>query len=283
MYNVKVFKYPSGWQVRTYSRPVGATAEGLDNPADWVSGSVWNPEVEEWEHVRYNSNRQEIEPFTYQLATRIRDENTQNLERSALSSLSRTKNRVIFLSRSNVWEWFITLTFNPEKVDSLDYDACVHRLKNWLIICRRICPGLKYIIVPEQHKSGRYHFHGLFANCDGLDFRDSGIVDNGKTIYNIGKYRLGWSTATKVQDNARVTQYISKYITKDLCAVTLGKKRYWASRNLDEAETEEYLVDIDQMEAYMGSLESMSIYDKEIETSEMIVHYYEMGLGEDEE
>ena len=47
---------------------------------------------------------------------------------------------------------------------------------------------------------------------------------------NVGSYRLGWSTATRITDQAKVTKYIAKYISKDLCQVASGRKRYWCSR-----------------------------------------------------
>lgn len=150
-------------------------------------------------------------------------------------SSRRSKNMIYDIARSNTWEWFITLTFNPEKVDSLDYDQCTKSLKNWLDRVRRKCDGdLKYIIIPELHKSGRYHFHGLLSGAYGLAFVDSGHEVNGDIIYNIGSYKLGFTTATRVKDTNRVSMYIAKYVTKELTACTKGKKRYWASRNVEK-------------------------------------------------
>lgn len=45
----------------------------------------------------------------------------------------------------------------------------------------------QYLFVPELHKSKRWHFHGIGVNCDKLKFEKSGIVKNGKEIYNINK------------------------------------------------------------------------------------------------
>ena len=116
------------------------------------------------------------------------------------------------------------------------------KLSQWLKNMKKQCPDMIYIVVPEQHKSGRWHFHGLFANVDNMKFVDSGIVQNGKRVYNVGKYRLGFSTATHIEDLSKTVSYLCKYITKDLCVNTKGKKRYWASRNVKLPEVYQYLV-----------------------------------------
>lgn len=279
---MRIFKYPSGWHVRVYSRPVGIFDDGGERYSPVAYDTVWNEDSGEYEDVRYNPLRQAVEPFTGQLATRIPDGGVKDPGRSAASSLNRTRSRVNYLSRSNLWEWFFTLTFNPDLVDSLDYDVCVRKLKAWLDSVRRKSPDMKYIIVPERHRSGRFHFHGLFAGCDGLGFEDSGhTTSGGQAVYNIGRYKLGWSTATRVLDNGKATQYICKYITKDLCMVSYGKKRFWASRNLEEAEIEEYFVEGTEMPSYVGYLESVCQWSRTVEGSEVTTRYFEVGVPAD--
>ena len=66
-------------------------------------------------------------------------------------------------SLANDWDWFVTLTFDPQKVDRYNYSDCAKKLKNFIDVTRRKCPGLKYLFVPELHKDGAFHFHGLIA------------------------------------------------------------------------------------------------------------------------
>lgn len=274
MYNVRIIKYPSGWQVRVYSALVGFCDNG-GMEAELMETLVWNEEIRDWESERYNPEKKALEPFTWTLAERL--PSPLDRERSVKNSMRRTVERVYFLSRSNLWEWFFTLTFDPQKVDSFDYGVCVAKLKNWLDTARRVCPDMKYIIVPEQHKSGRFHFHGLFAGCGGLDFAESGhFTKDGQPVYNIGRYKLGWSTATKIRDNERATKYICKYITKDLCMTAFGKKRFWASRNLSEA-SEERLVCADWrsvLPLLEGKCKSRKVCGSQ---DSLLVHYYEFG------
>ncbi|AXH73586.1 MAG: hypothetical protein [Inoviridae sp.] len=207
----------------------------------------------------------------------MRDDAEKKRKRSIASSMGRTVNSVYHIARSNIWDWFVTLTFNPEKVDSFDYCLVTKKLSDWLSNMRRSSSSFGYIIVPEQHKSGRYHFHGLFRDCEGLQFIPSGKTSSsGVPIYNMGSYRFGWSTATRVTDQAKVTKYISKYITKDLCQVSFGKRRYWASRNLQDVEVQEAVLDNDKLRRLVARLERESSYIKRIECAEVTTTYYEL-------
>lgn len=218
MYNVKVIEYPTGVQVRVYKKA--------------VREERWN--CDEWGEIPEPKKREE-------------KEEPPDRDRSLRVSADRSLQTVYKYARSNLWEWFFTLTFNPEKVDSFNYQEVTEKLAKWLNNLRRVCPNMKYLVVPEKHKSGRYHFHGLFSNVDELRFIDSGHTDEGgHTVYNVGNYSLGFSTAVKIgetlEDSAKISSYLSKYITKDLTEGTFGKKRYWASRNLDLPR--EYIAEI---------------------------------------
>lgn len=172
-------------------------------------------------------------------------------------SVKRTRSKVYMYARSNVWDWFVTFTFAPDKVDRFDYDLCSKKLSEWLKNLRRISPGLSYIVVPERHDNGAWHFHGLFAGLPPDELVWSGkyvvrkYMKDGRAhyrmskdkIYRFGHYRFGWMTATAVKETERVTSYITKYITKDMLAGLFGRKRYWASRNLLLPNEEVYQLD----------------------------------------
>lgn len=149
-------------------------------------------------------------------------------------SLSRTRQQIFNYARCNHFDFFVTLTFNPQLVDSFDYSVSSKVMSDWLSTIRRKYPDLKYVGVPELHKSGRYHFHFLMAGIDGMPMVDGGKrTPKGQVIYNLPSYRFGWSTAIKVyEQGAKLSGYLTKYITKDLAKVTKNRKRYWCSRNL---------------------------------------------------
>lgn len=285
MYNVKVLKYPSGWQYRVYSNIVGFhdndTAKDIDH---MQTVYVWNAGIEDYEPIVCNPDTMWTNVFTGEYEKAPKELPEPDYERSAKVSMSRTVNKVYHLARSNIWEWFFTLTFDPKKVDSFNYEECVKKLKSWLDTIRRFSPDIKYIIVPEKHESGRFHFHGLFAGCENITFIESGhYTKSGDMIYNIGNYKLGWSTATRVKDNAKVTKYISKYITKDLCAVSFGRKRYWASRNLEDVQGEEMLVDNEHLHRLVQALEKSCLHKKVVDSDIVKTTYYEMEVPEFED
>ena len=60
-------------------------------------------------------------------------------------------------------------------------------------------------------------------------------------------------TATRVRERERVTSYITKYITKELCNASYGRKRYWCSRNLILPVEEVY--QLDQVDRFILSQE----------------------------
>lgn len=112
---------------------------------------------------------------------------------------------------------FITLTLSPELVeDRYDYKGLQRRLDQWLDnMVRR--HGLRYVMVPEQHKDGAWHYHGL-VNRAALKLVDSGHqTKDGKVIYHVENWKLGFTTAVIVDGpRERVCRYVGKYIEKSV-------------------------------------------------------------------
>lgn len=113
---------------------------------------------------------------------------------------------------------------------SITVTVLVFPITVWL---RRVV--LKWVIVPEQHEDGAYHFHGLVAG--NLPLTPSGKKWYNKVerklvpVYNVGNYEFGWTTATEILSPHKVSSYVAKYLTKQI-AVPKGKKCYWASKSL---------------------------------------------------
>lgn len=243
MYNVKHLQYPDGYETRVYTRtysrgvkPVYQDVLFLDNPFTGKEGNY---------------------PFDYILSD---EEIEHRKERSLMVSKKRAVNNIYNLARCNEWLWFVTMTFNPQLIDSFDYDVCSSKLSQWLKDLRKSDSSLMYLFVPEQHKSGAWHFHGLITceNASALRLSDSGKRDrSGKVIYNIGRYRYGFTTATDVENNEAVTKYITKYVTKDMLSHIKGKKHFWASRNLSRPRIDEEFLDAGEIRALTGIHEDL--------------------------
>lgn len=194
-------------------------------------------------------------------------------------SINRTRNSIYYLSRSNVWDWFVTLTLDPAKVDRYDYVECSKKVRKQLNnIKNRYCSDMYYLLVPEQHKDGAWHFHGLFGDCGELEFVDSSRLDaKGNTIFNIEAYKLGFSTATRVTDTERVSSYICKYITKELCDVVPGRQRYWVSNNVCRAPKYQACIDDWNYQRFFEHFLSASDFYKMSRNEFCNVHYFEVA------
>lgn len=278
-YNVKVIHYRYGTQVRIYSDLIGNNKNdfALNNNPLKEDRNDNNDDDELWQLYDNGFLKCSPDSITYidgNIADKDNNDNKLNFdngvkdkERSLYSSKNRTINSIYDIARSNEWEYFLTLTFNPDKVDSFNYEEVTKKLSKWLNNFKsRYAPELKYIIVPELHKSGRFHFHGLISNIGSASFVDSGKKDkSGNVIYNLGNYNLGFSTVTIINDVRRVSSYIGKYITKDLCATTFNKKRYWCSKNLDKPEILEYVMEPSEIEDMILSVNERITFMKQVE------------------
>lgn len=156
-------------------------------------------------------------------------------------SIRRAKTRIDDIVRLNDFMWFVTLTIDPDKLDSKNINEVREKVTNFLSNAKKR-KGLRYILVAEFHKSGAIHLHG-FIN-DSLTMIDSGTVkvqgiskpmkietarrkhippEACQTVYNVKDWRYGFSTAYIVSDDrARLSSYFTKYITKD-CVKIFGK------------------------------------------------------------
>ena len=153
-------------------------------------------------------------------------------------SLKRAKDKIQDIVLCNKFDYFVTLTFNPRKVDSFNVEEVKKAMKNWLNngVKRR---NYSYIAIPEYHKSGRIHLHALMSG--DLRLVDSGHRHNEKIIYNIEDWqeKFGFCTAIPIDGNINsLGYYITKYITKGNDKI-FGRF-YWSSRNLVRVPDIEY-------------------------------------------
>ena len=151
------------------------------------------------------------------------------------SSIQRTRSLIHDLVLCNDFELFCTFTFDPKRVRSESLMASWSVMQRWLSHQRDLSRSkgkqLKYLIIPEQHKSGRWHFHALISGYSST-LRYSGHKSSSdRPIYNITAFRSGFTTAVAVDSKAGVASYITKYITKDLVKF-YNQRRFFASNNL---------------------------------------------------
>lgn len=257
LYNVKVYEYADSFQVRMYDKA-----------------------VEYKETLKKFSERSENEPNE---PKEITERTKEQEERSSSSSRSRTVNQIYEIARANTWEYFLTITFDRKKIDSSNYDLLCKKVSKWINHIReRYAPDLKYLLVPELHKDGvHYHFHGLLSNIGDMKLTDSAVKIRGQQIYNLENWKYGFSTVSKIKNSGRASSYLVKYITKELCAVSTGKKRYWCSRNLDRPTVKIYNLPYEEIERILLDNIQLVRHTSEsvINSCGMSVTYIEMKKG----
>lgn len=200
----KIKHYPNGnVQAYVYNEPY---SKGHKNIKKGFLGSPGNPKTIE-----------EIE---------------QDRKHSAYMNLVRTRTKIKDLVLCNEFDMFWTLTFAENRDDDVD---CFKRLSKWLRAMRDRNGKFMYIIIPERHKDGNIHFHGVTGGFSGK-LVDSGVKQRGRKVYNCPAWDYGFSTVTRVGNLEKTASYVSKYVTKSLSQelVGKGKKKYWSSRGLRE-------------------------------------------------
>lgn len=140
-------------------------------------------------------------------------------------SMRRARAKLRRLALANGFDYFVTLTLAPDRIDRYDGAVVTKALGRWCDnMVRR--HGLRYILVPERHKDGAFHFHGFFAG-EGLAVKDSGVKWDGRPVYNLPQWTLGFSTAQALYgDYHAAVTYCTKYIGKQDAERPLGRWYY---------------------------------------------------------
>lgn len=273
MYNVRVKKFFDAEQIQVYSQMMQSERN--------VKFDEETGEIKEHKRKSREPGTIMFNPFTGEYERMVEyDEAEAKAERSVYVSRSRTVHMIYDIARANKWEWFVTLTFNPDKVNRYDYTDCTKKLSQWLKNAKKKSSDMKYIVVPELHKDGAYHFHGLFADCEELGFVDSGVSYSGRPVYNVGSYKLGFTTAMKIDDLSKTCSYLTKYITKELCANTKNKKRYWTSRNVELPEVID--LHVENLTFFRRYFVDGANFVKTVNTEYAAVTYIELEKGASE-
>ena len=182
-------------------------------------------------------------------------------------SINRTKTKISDYILCNNFTHFITFTFDPKnsKVKNEENRHDLIKMSKLLITWvnseqinhfRRHGHRFGYLIVPERHKNNAWHFHAVFQGYKNEieDFYSAKnkyltvdeIRSKNKKPKNqrgfLPRYNLGRSEIAPIKDKTKMSNYIKKYITKDLINEKY-KKRYWCSKNLKTPEIIENIVE----------------------------------------
>lgn len=181
----------------------------------------------------------------------IKKENNEEYEKEE-SNISRARSKIWEYASCNKFDYFITLTLDKNKMDRYDLEEFIKKLGQYIRNNRRKTgSNIQYLLIPEQHKDGAYHMHGLinginkddlvlFTQNDNVSKLIKIYLGLGRLIYNWVPYqeRFGFVTVEKIKDRNAVAKYITKYVKKDLglSVKEMSKKSYYCSRGLKKAE-----------------------------------------------
>jgi hypothetical protein len=171
--------------------------------------------------------------------------NTEKLE----NNISRAKSKVFEYSMCNEFEYFITLTINPKFYDRNNlkefYKDFSKFLNNYNTYYKT---KVQYLFIPEQHKDGTWHMHGLISGIltehlllfdDLIKKREVPKKLLNKGYYDFIKYeeKFGFNSIGKIKNYEAVCKYITKYITKDMSKRVneLNSHMYYCSNGLNKA------------------------------------------------
>lgn len=177
------------------------------------------------------------------------DEKRTKLENNIYRACSKIREYAL----CNEFSHFCTFTFSPEKVDRNNLRECRKSFTQFISnLSKKYKRKISYLLVPEQHKDGSWHFHGLvnglpecelhqFVIGDKMGKKIADKVKKGETVYNWLSYseKFGFCSLEPIKDIERCGVYITKYLTKDINAMKsvreLGEHLYFHSKGLNKA------------------------------------------------
>jgi hypothetical protein len=168
------------------------------------------------------------------------------------NNISRAKSRIFELSMCNNFDYFCTFTQNKKLRNRFDLEAFRKDFSQFIRNKNKTREQkIYYLLIPEQHKNGAWHMHGLlsgltendlikFKKSDYIPKRIKNMLEKGKDVFNWKSYqsKFGYFTCTKIDNINACSKYLTKYITKDMASnnIKLNKHLFYASQGLKGKE-----------------------------------------------
>lgn len=152
------------------------------------------------------------------------------------NNISRARSKVKEYALCNDFQYFITLTLDQKKYDRYSLDVFKKDLSKFINNYNGSHgTKVRYILIPEQHKDGAWHMHGLFS---GILDKHLNLNKNGFLEWKQYTKKFGYMSLDFIRDRDKVASYITKYITKDLASSVkdLNAHMYYCSKGLNVAQ-----------------------------------------------
>ena len=162
-------------------------------------------------------------------------------------SISRARKVVLELALCNPWDYFCTFTISKDKFDRTDLKTWYKKFSQWLRDQRKKGLDVAYVLVPEKHKDGSWHAHGLFrGNMELVSFSDlraqgkrvpSYLVNGGYFNWPDYQEKFGFCSFGLIRNRVAAAFYVTKYLTKDINnhVSEVGARLYYPTQGLDRS------------------------------------------------
>lgn len=263
-YNVRVIFYNNEIQIEKYEIPVAVTA-------------THNMTDEEKEIFKNENDITDYQQRSKLLTDDVADYSELNKKRS----VRRSKQSIYQLARSNDWDYFATFTFSSDY--RYNFDECRRVFQKFMNNFKNRIRKIEYLAIAEKHKDGAWHYHALIQG-DLSDIAVAGIRPGTLTLTQYRK--IGRNELELVRDTHKVSNYITKYITKDLIENLNHKRRYLCSRGLKRPEIKEFRIDenLDIATFIMSNFPEYSAsYNKIVEKGGHKINYIQLKKDKPED
>lgn len=171
------------------------------------------------------------------------------------ASLSRTRRLFRDYALCNMFDLFVTITFDQQRYNSYSLKAVKKVLGSWFNEWRKKYPDFAYMLIPEKHESGAWHFHGFITAPVGLctplmvdkTYQDVHTgLDFLKSVPNTKHYmrwpafsdKFGFFSCSFIRDYEKCVNYCLSYISKSFDGVIEEKnaRLLIKSNNLQKPE-----------------------------------------------
>lgn len=190
------------------------------------------------------------EYYVYDIEKR-REEKIEKNPQKLANNISRAKSTIYELALCNDWDYFCTFTLDKNKYDRYDLEK-FHKDFTQKIrdLNKKEGYNIKFLLIPEKHKDGAWHMHGLISGIlasDVLEFTTDRalpkyINDKLQRNENVCYWKtylekFGFCILEEIKNIYKVSAYITKYICKDLdkSIKDINAHLYYCSRGLNRA------------------------------------------------
>lgn len=142
------------------------------------------------------------------------------------NNIRRAKSKFMYIVSQNRWELFVTFTIASNDFAGLDIKTIMQTVTQFIRNeNKRLGATIRYVLVPEQGKTGRWHIHGLMAGLQVTEMRLFSLNESlpadilrkrkaGKKVYDWPRFsaRFGFCAIEVLENAIKAGLYIKKNI-----------------------------------------------------------------------